>query len=209
MRFEQALEENQPLEALGEFRFSYERSLLIGRAHPGSSTRMASLLKNAGAATGGVALLLLVVPTAPIWLTAVFTALSALGMTLGSRVEKQRRIGRTVVLNFATETLRLDRPARLMASPRSVLISFNAVNEVLAVERRGGFALLLTYRVKRRRVTTVLVDSIRHDESAALAQGTAFFRAAFGLKPPPLPAAGDPSQARDEWLPPSPRPPSR
>lgn len=193
MRFEDALEENPIPARVGDVRLRYEPSLLIGEARGGGT--LAELLGEAaligGSACGisGVALILFSRSGFGVAAAAALALLAGLLLWVAASLRKRRKLRRRFVLNFATESLRLDAPAPRSAMPRSTVVHFDAIREVAVLVRGDDrFSLVVDYAphpAAPEVLSEVLVDEVRPDEVEELRRIWRMLRGAFGLRPAP------------------------
>ena len=105
---------------MGDVRLRYEPSLLIGEARRPGMLPSLALGVGLGCAAGCVLALLLPARAGPVLPLALTLGVSAaLLMALGAVQEARQRAVRRFVLNFATESLRLERPSRASGRPRT------------------------------------------------------------------------------------------
>ena len=113
--------------------------------------------------------------------------LTGLLMAAGALVARRGRARRRFVLNFATESLRLDRPSGMAAASQSTVVGFGEVTDVEVVPRRAGtFALVATYHPApgATPVTEVLIERVGPKDVPHLRRVWRLLRGAFGLKAP-------------------------
>lgn len=193
MKFEDALEENPIPSRVGDVRLRYEPSLLIGEARGdgvrGDLLSEAALVGGIACGVSGVALVLFSRSGFGMAVAAAL-ALSAGGLLwVAASLRKRRKLGRRFVLNFATESLRLDAPAPRSAMPRSTVVHFDAVREVAVLVRDDErFSLVVDYAPSPAAPdirSEVLVDDVDPDEVEELRRIWRMLRGAFGLRPAP------------------------
>ncbi len=179
---------------VGDVRLRYEPSLLIGEARARRGL-LPTFALGAGAACGFGAVLALVLPgqAGPGEALAIFLGGScALLLSLGLTLDARARAVRRFVLNFATESLRLERPSRARGRPQTWVVHFDCVREVEVVSRPdGSYALRVEYAPEPGSQETrveVLVNGARPDEIDTLRRVWRLLRNSFGLRAPQAPA---------------------
>ncbi len=209
MSFEDALAENRPPTRVGPLRLRYEASLLIAEPFrvQGSFAGLTEALFviGFGAAAGTVALLALPEDGASLPLTFAFGAIAVVSVLLAIAADRQRRARRAFVLNFATETLRVDW-AEAWRRPQSAAVPFDAVSELRVVPtaaHRLGLELRFRPHPEAKQERTVrIVESVSERDRASLDRACRFLRNALGLNRPSA-AAGDearPGSPRPPWI---------
>lgn len=193
MKFSEALDQSPMPKRVGDVRLRYEPSLLIGEARrrPGL---LPSLSVGTGAACGVGSVLALLLPSEAgpsLALALVLGVSGALLMGLGMALEARARAIRRFILNFATESLRLERPSRARGRPQTWVVHFDGVREVQVVSRPDGtYALFVEYAPKPgaedTRVET-LVDKVPPAEVDTLRRVWRLLRNSFGLRSPQAP----------------------
>lgn len=195
MKFSEALEQTPIPRRVGDVRLRYEPSLLIGEARRRTAL-LPSLAVGVGVACAiGCVLALLLPPSAgPTLPLALVLALSAGLLTgLGMLLEARARAVRRFVLNFATESLRLERPSRAHGRPQTWVVHFDGVREVSVTARQDGtYALHVEYvptpDAQETRVE-VLVDRVPPAEVDTLRRVWRLLRNSFGLRTPQAPTS--------------------
>lgn len=189
MSFARALEENPIPRRLGGVRLRYESSLLIVESRPrlGASGLLPESLLVGGlaCALSGVTLLLQGSSERDVALAGVLAGATGLLIAGGVLAARRGRARRRFVLNFATESLRLDLPTA--AASRSTVVHFDGVTDVAVVPRRDGtFTLAVTYLPApgAAPVTEVLIDRVSSRDVPHLRRVWRLLRGAFGLRAP-------------------------
>jgi hypothetical protein len=184
MRFEEALRESQVPRRVGDVRLRYEQRLLIGE-----TTRLrgwadgALLMAAVGSGLGCLALLILSSTTASLVGAAGLAILAGLSFAASTFIEQRARRPRRFVLNFDSETLRLEAPARMTGNPRSLTIPFDAIRDVAVVTGPGrGFWLEARFEEDGGERAQVLVDRVAPGEVETLRRVWRLLRDAFGLR---------------------------
>jgi hypothetical protein len=194
VKFSEVLEQSPMPRRVGDVRLRYEPSLLIGEARrrPGLLPTLA-LAVGAACGLGAVVALLLPAsagPTEALALTLGVGCVLMLGM--GVALEARARAVRRFVLNFATESLRLERPSRARGRPQTWVVHFDCVREVEVVSRPdGSYALRVEYAPEPGSPETrveVLVNGARPEEIDTLRRVWRLLRNSFGLRAPQAPA---------------------
>ncbi len=184
MSFERALQEHLPAPAIGEVRLRYDGPLLVAEVAP--SITPAWLPDALWLAAGGVALLALGAVTVgsgllvPLTLSGLFAAL----LFASSRVRARQRPQRRFVLNFADQTLRVERPARWLWPPRTRVAPFDEVRELYLVRHRAGRLQLeveLGAQDAKHPERYLLIAGARAAEEPHLRTLGRLLRGAFGL----------------------------
>jgi len=183
--FRDAFADVTPLYRLGDVRFRYEPSLLMAevtalRTRWGS----ASVGATAALAAGGLSAAVLLTTPNQLGLATALAVIAVLFATWVLRAET-KTLGRNgFVLNFATETLRLDLPGRGKHGPATVLVSFDQVRDLLAEPSAEGTRALVVYFKEPGQEMIrgeVLVDRIGTREDEQLQRTFTKLRAALGL----------------------------
>ncbi len=191
MSFEEALRENLPVTAVGDLRLRYDGPMLVGELAPGAAgARLpASLADGLGVAALSAALISVVLLLATPWvgLAAAFALCFAALLYGSAAVRGRQRARRRFVLNFADETLRLERPARGLGAPLTRVVSFDEVLG-LVLERRPQGALGLEVEVQREGAepeSFPLVQQAGAGDEDALRSLARMLHHAFGLRGEP------------------------
>ncbi len=179
---------------VGDVRLRYEPSLLIGEARRRHALLPTLALGMAGACGFG-AVLSLLLPAADSpgeALALLLGVCSVLLLGLGLVLDARARAVRRFVLNFATESLRLERPSRARGRPRTWVVHFDSVREVEVVSRPDGrYALRVEYAPEPGSQETrveVLINGAHPDEIDTLRRVWRLLRNSFGLRAPQAPA---------------------
>jgi hypothetical protein len=189
--FERALERNIPVRAVGDVRLRYDSGLLIGelRKRPTKGLADAVLILTVG--LGSIDAWLALGP-GPLW-----AAAGLAGVTLGlavwtSVLERRAAVRRRFVLNFQTETLRLDFADARTGSPRTEMVPFDDVEKVVcATGRKGKQELRVHYRVAEQGTkSSVLVSDAGAREVLDLQRVERLLRNAL-LSKQPVAAGGE------------------
>lgn len=179
MDFEDALERTQRLERVGELRLRYETSLLIAEPPPAPRDLKRQLVRFAGVAMMLLAvgtLLLSPAGTAP-WSAFAIAVVGSVLFLAGERLfpEPARR---RFVLNFATESLRID---DLPPHPRTRVLPFDDITALDVVpDGSGRFALRLSARGAA--ATELLVRAVSADDVEQLRRLWRLLCDAFGIR---------------------------
>lgn len=179
--FEDALQRTPPIERVGELRLRYETSLLIAEPPaPKPDTRL-QLLRLGGASLIALALATVVASTdgkPPI--NALVVALLGTGLLAAAPRLFPAPRRRRFVLNFASESLRID---DLGAQPRTRVLHFDEI-AALAVEpdHSGGFQLVLSAKAPPTR--EVLVERVLGEDVEELRRLWRVLTDAFGIRRP-------------------------
>lgn len=193
MKFEDALEENPIPSRVGDVQLRYEPSLLIGEARRGGALddllSEAALVGGIACGVSGVAILLFSRSGFGVGVAAALALGAGLLLWVAASLRKRRKLGRRFVLNFATESLRLDAPAPRSAMPRSTVVHFDAIREVAVLVRDDErFSLVVDYAPSPAAPdvhSEVLVDDVDSGEVEELRRIWRMLRGAFGLRPAP------------------------
>jgi len=173
---------------VGDVRLRYETSLLIGETQRRLGLwPVLALGVGLGCASGSVLVLLFpenAGPTLPLSIT--LAVLGGMLVMLSMGMEARTRGVRRFVLNFATESLRLEVPQPMRRRPSTSIIHFDAVRAVEVVGREGGRqALTVSYlpSLDAPQVRAeLLVDGVTPQEQQPLERLLRMLRNAFGLK---------------------------
>lgn len=179
--FEQALEANPAPRSVGDVRLRYEESLLIGETRPHSSLLAPALLvAGIGSALAALAALLV---TGQIAGAAILAGGGGLLVAGSAYLDQRARGVRRFILNFATESLRLESPRRLGAGARTHIVPFDAVKDVTVDPAEGGrFSLRVRFELPGKvPPPELLVDGAPPGEVEELRRLWKTLRAAFGL----------------------------
>lgn len=191
MGFIDALEGNRIPLAVGDVRLRYEPSLLIGERRRRRSGVLPDALWTLGAIFGVLTAAVLLVPNSlpSTLLGAGCAAVCGALVLAGMWAEGRRRARRGFVLNFGTESLRVDLPpARGRRTPVSWVVKFDAVRDVRVVERgRRRFGLSVrfddpTKPGKGAEREELLVDAVAPGEIDDLRRLWRVLYNAFGLR---------------------------
>lgn len=180
MSFRDRLETQRPPERIGEVRLRYEDSLLVGER----ARRRALWPELAGvlALAAGLGALALLLVSGPLLAVGALALLAAALVGLSVAARGRQRIPERFVLNFATESLRLDGPDRT-GRASSEVVPFDAVRDLEVVPTGPGqFGLLLEYTAADGEVRQRLL--VRHGPAAeveTLRHGWRVLKRAFGL----------------------------
>ncbi len=174
-----------PLYRLGDVRFRYEPSLLMAEVMV-LRTRWSSASVGGAAAlaAGGLSAAVLLSSPSQIGLATVLAILAAVFAAWVLRAESKTQGRNGFVLNFATETLRLDLPGRGKHGPGTVLVSFDQVRDLLVEPSASGTQALVVYFKEPAQEMVrgeVLVDRIAPREEEPLRRTFRKLRAALGL----------------------------
>lgn len=167
---------------MGEVRLRFEESLLIGE-RPRVGAPLPELF-GVGAIACGVGALASLLTDGPFAL-AVALVLLAAGLTAASVISRGRlRTPFRFILNFATETLRLDAPGRT-GRVDSELIPFDSVRDLrVAPTAHRRFGLVLDYAHSDGSTKSAwLVQQSPAAEIETLRRVWRILRHAFGLRP--------------------------
>lgn len=181
--FRQALAENPAPPRLGDIALRFEPSMLIGETQAARPTVRPSLLVTVGVA-------LLVVSAALLGLTSELVALpfllaSAAAFGGSAVLLRRERRKRGFVVNFATSTLRLDFATPFAGRPRTLLVPFEDVKAVQALEQGDGqHCLTVDFASGSDLLREVLVAFIPAAEDVAARRLLRLLEGAFGLGPP-------------------------
>jgi hypothetical protein len=183
--FEETLEQRLAVpREVGDVRLSYVGGMLLGQARSSGSRTIpqACLLGACGAgALGGLVVLFGGSAAAGLLLGAVAAALLFLAAVLEQRARSPRRF----VLNFETETLRLDYAK--LARPATELLSFTKVEGLRAGEGRRGGRLEVDYQGEGGAARTrLLVDEVRPDELESFEQLKSLLEGALAQRAKPV-----------------------
>jgi len=179
---------------VGDVRLRYEPSLLIGEARRQSGLLPTlSMAVGAGCGVGAVVALMLPASAGPIVSLALTLGVCcALLLGIGLVLEARARAVRRFVLNFATESLRLERPSRARGRPQTWVVHFDCVRDVEVVSRPdGSYALRVEYAPELGSEETrveVLVNGAKPAEIETLRRVWRLLRNSFGLRAPQAPA---------------------
>lgn len=182
MSFATALEEHRAPRRLGDIALRYESSMLIGQTPlPPRSVRptiawVVALL----ASISAVGLLAVGAPDAVTIVLVLSAALGFLGAVWLARVDRRRR---AFVVNFRTESLRLDFVTPFAGRPRTIVVSFDAVRAVTRYELPGRVSCLtVDFQADGKELLReVLVAFITPDEEPAADRLRRVLQGAFGL----------------------------
>lgn len=181
MDFEDALERTPRLERVGSLHLRYETSLLIAEPPPRGRDVRRTAVRAAGFilmlfALGSV---LLSTKAAFPWTGVVLATVASALLLAGDRLFPAAR-SRRFVLNFATESLRID---DLPPRPRTRILRFD---DVVALEvtpqRDGQFSLVATTRGRPSR--ELLLGDVAPDDVEALRTLWRVMTDAFGVRRP-------------------------
>jgi hypothetical protein len=181
MRFEDALQESRVPRGVGDVRLRYEERLLIGEAAPRRGFADGALL--VGAVGSGLACLAVLILSTSSLAAAAGLALLA-GLLFGGSTLLERRASRPrrFVLDFDSETLRLETPSPLTGAAHTSTVSFDAVRDVQVMPGpRRRFWLEVRFELDGGERAQVLVDRVAPDEVETLRRVWRLLRAAFGL----------------------------
>lgn len=196
MTFEESLRSHPVARALGDTRFRYEPSLFIGeKVRPLRSDGRGTALLSGAAASGVVAFTVLLIWPSGFFLPLAFGAIAATLGALSARREQLGRIGRTFVLNFATETLRVDDAEGRWPKPRTRLAAFDRVKGVRAELDASKRSSLVVQTEEWEAELIAEVPPAQREDLAILWR---FLEAAFGLRAPVASEAGLPTTDRFE-----------
>lgn len=208
MSFADALAQNRPPARIGDVRFVYQSSLLIGEPlGPRSSIAAAPealFVAGFGAAAGCIAVLALPSDDATVPL--------AFGMGIGAVVsigaaillDRRRRARRSFVLNFATEVLRLEW-AEPTGRPQLAAVPFDDVTDVEIIERpHSRLGIRLEFRARKPRGVVrrvVLIDRVPPAQGDELRRTLRLLRGAFGLRSTSEASLlGEPPASKRPWI---------
>lgn len=191
-RFETALERNTAPQRLGDVSLRYDTSLLIGEADRPKRSNVPQWLRGSSYGLLAVAALasLGTIETWKIGLGVLPAAgLYALAYLLERREVRQRRF----VLNFASNSLRLDFSTPFAFRARTLLVHFDGVKAVQLFEQGDGrMALTVDFLSAPGSETLLREVLVAHVSDAQLEQVVRLQRllqGAFGLGAPDVPAA--------------------
>lgn len=181
MDFEDALQRTQRLTRAGPLRLRYETSLLICEPVPQKTD-----LRRTGVRLGGFVLMAFAFITlithpkgAAPWPAVMLAVLGAALLLAGDRLFKAYA-RRRFILNFATESLRID---DLAPRVRTRMMHFDEVSAVeIAPDGERSFALVLTARTQP--VREVLVGKVGGEDVEELRALWRLLHDAFGLRRP-------------------------
>lgn len=180
--FQDAFAEVAPLYRLGDVRFRYEPSLLMAEV---TLLRTGwSFAPMAALAAGGLSAAVLLSDPNRIGLATFLAAIAAAFAAWVLRAEAKSQGRNGFVLNFATETLRLDLPGRGKHGPATVLVTFDQVRDLLVEPSAAGTQSLVVYFKEAGQSMVrgeVLVDRIHEREQELLRRTFKKLRAALGL----------------------------
>lgn len=180
--FADALQSQVPPGRVGEVRLRFEESLLIGEraARPGLWPEALGVL----ALGSGLGTLTLLTVDGSLLLACGLAVLSAAFTGTAISTRGRLRSPERFVLNFATESLRLDAPSRAGKATCEV-VPFDSVVDLRVVPTgRHGFGLALDYAgADGGTRATLLVKHSGADEIDDLRRLWRVLRHAFGLRP--------------------------
>lgn len=199
--FAQALAEHPAPRRLGDVTLRYEPSMLVGETDkPLRSWRpTAAWVAGLCLAAAAVALVAL---GAPEGLAALFVGLTAAAFAGAAWLERLDARRRRFVVNFGTTSLRLDFVSRIRGQPRTVVVHFDAVQDVRLLAQGDGQRCLTVDFVpwpgSAELLREVLVAFIPDGQAEQAARLQRLLHGAFGLgerpgagdaeeKPPPPP----------------------
>lgn len=140
-RFADALADNPAPTRLGDIALRYEPSMLIGETPKGSQSLWPTVVWVGAVSCLVIALGLLLVG-APLVAIGVMAGLGALGMLAHTWLERVDRRQRRFVVNFATNSLRLDFVTPFAGRPRTLVVPFDAVKAVALLDQGPGLSVL-------------------------------------------------------------------
>jgi hypothetical protein len=138
----------------------------------------------AALAAGGLSAAVLLSDPNQIGVATFLAIISALFATWVLRAEARTQGRNGFVLNFATETLRLDLPGRGKHGPATVLINFGQVRDLIAEPSAAGTRALVVYFEEPGQTMVrgeVLVDRVSAREEEELRRTFKRLRSALGL----------------------------
>jgi hypothetical protein len=189
--FARALEDNPAPSSLGDVRLRYAPSMLVGETPPGRRTWRPLVLALLG---------MTLVASAIASLAAARALESTLGLGLGAAAalwasswrERLERRHRAFVVNFATTSLRLDFSSPIAGRPRTLVVPFDAVTAVEALEQAdGAWCLTVDFTHRGDALREVLVAHVPAVDAAALRRLSRVLEGAFGLGSPPTGRVAD------------------
>lgn len=180
MSFEDALQSQLPPERIGEVRLRFDENILIGARPP--ARRLWPEAAGVLALGAGITAVVLLIQGGSLLAAGALALLSA-ALTGVSIVARGRLLGPTrFILNFATESLRLDGTDRLGRTVSEV-VPFDSVRDLTVVPTAPRhFGLLLEYTDAAQALRRVyLVQQSPAAEVEALRRAWRILRHAFGL----------------------------
>jgi hypothetical protein len=183
MRFEEALLERQVPRRVGDVRLRYEERLLIGESlHRRGWVDSALLASAVASGLGCLALLVLSSTTMALLGAGGLALVAGVSFAASTFVEQRSRRPRRFILDFDSETLRLESTSPVTGNPRTLTVSFDAVRDVAVVPGPGrGFWMEARFEEKGGERAEVLVDRVAPTEVETLRRLWRLLRAAFGL----------------------------
>lgn len=183
-RFADALADNPAPTRLGDIGLRYEPSMLIGETPKGRESLWPTVVWVGAVACLVIALGLLLVG-APLVAIGIMAGLGALGMLANSWLERVDRRQRRFVVNFATNSLRLDFVTPFAGRPRTLVVPFDAVKAVTLLEQAPALWVLTVDFVPPlgraevlREVLAAFIPQAQHQDAERLERVLA---GAFGL----------------------------
>jgi len=194
-RFQRVLEERPAPRVLGDVALRYEPSMLIGEtAKPLRSWKPTALWTLA--LVSGIAAVALLATGAPTPGVAVLVLLAAVLLLAAVWLERVERRRRAFVVNFLTNSLRLDFVTPFAGRPRTLVVPFDAVKSVDVFDQDAGFSCLTVDFVAPTGAPVVLREVlaafIPEEQQEELERLTRVLGGAFGLGAPGEPAEPEP-----------------
>lgn len=187
MDFQDALQRSAPLDRVGPLRLRYEPSLLIGEPM-GRNPRgtQALLMRLVALALGmlAIALVLSAAMNARLPWTALGTAVLSAALFGASAMIERAFSARRFILNFGTESLRLDDLPTALKRPRTRTVHFDQIAsvDVEAEPRTHSFALWITLKAEAGNPTRErLIAGVSGEDVEDLRRLWRVLRDAFGL----------------------------
>ncbi|MFL5319733.1 MAG: hypothetical protein ACJ790_08750 [Myxococcaceae bacterium] len=176
-----------PLERVGPLRLRYEPSLLIGEPALRDPREPIALgLRILALALGIGALASLVLGSGGSFpLTTLVTGLLAVAAFMGSAFLERRVLSRRFILNFGTESLRIDDLPTPLKRPRTRTLHFDLIASVDVVADGPGYVIAVTLKPDAGRPSLeVLTSRVPAEHIEELRRLWRVLRDAFGLSRP-------------------------
>ena len=182
--FELALQNNPAPPTRGDVRLRYEPSLLIGETERPRRTWRPTLAWLVGISCSLSALGALVLQPSD-FVTGALLGASIIGLGGATWLERRDRRRRAFIINFVTDTLRLDFVTPLAGKPRTMLVHFDGVRAVTLFPQADQRACLTVDFVpapdSRELLREVLAANIPEAQADDAARLHRVLEGAFGL----------------------------
>ncbi|MBI5481421.1 MAG: hypothetical protein HY906_21355 [Deltaproteobacteria bacterium] len=185
--FQKRLEQHPAPKRLGDIELRFEPSMLIGETARGLKS-----WRPTAASALGVALVLLAVGLlitgVPEIVSGLLVALAAAAFIAAVRLQRVDSRRRRFVLNFLTNSLRLDFVTPIAGKPRTLVVPFDAVRAVELLEQGDGLRCLTVDFVVaggRELLREVLAANVPAAQAPEAERIQRVLEGAFGLGAPP------------------------